>query len=239
MLGFLLMKRASLLLPLSLALALAIILSNCATVSQQSLVWQAKMGIVPDSKVTHGQLHQELKVKRDFIPRGRYGRRLRRPMKAQYITIHSTQNYSGDAYAHAKALKRGALRGGVCGYLCWHFTVQENVVIQHLPTDEQGEHADFDGPGNRTSIGIEMAEHRGNNMPQTIDRTAKLTASLMYTHGIPLSHVVPHYHWPRKGYSTPNKNCPHFLMDDGKPRGTWRWFLSRVKSHYDRIVAQG
>lgn len=232
------MKRAALILPLTLVLAMAMTLSNCASISQQALVWQAKMGIVPDSKVTHSQLHRELNVKRDFIPRGRYGRRLKRPMQARYITIHSTQNYTGDAYAHAKALKRGRLRGGVCGYLCWHFTVQDNVVIQHIPTGEQGEHADFDGPGNRYSIGIEMCEHRGNDLAKTIDRTAKLTASLMYTHNIPLQNVVPHYHWPRKGYSTPHKNCPHFLLDNGKPRGTWRWFQSRVKSHYDRIVAQ-
>ena len=32
-----------------------------------------------------------------------------------------------------------------------------------MPTNEQGEHADFDGPGNRYSIGIEMCENRGNN----------------------------------------------------------------------------
>ena len=81
-----------------------------------------------------------------------------------------------DAYAHAKALKRGALRGGVCGYLCWHFTVQDDVVIQHIPTNERGEHADFDGPGNRYSIGIEMCEHKGNDLAKTIDRTAELAA---------------------------------------------------------------
>lgn len=232
------MNRIPLLLPLVLAVAGAMLLPNCATVSNQALSWQSKMGLVPPSKVTHGKLYHELNVKRDLIPRGRYGRHIRRPMKAKFITIHSTQNYTGDAYAHAKALKRGALRGGVGGYLCWHFTVQQDVVIQHLPTDEQGQHADFDGPGNTTSIGIEMAEHRGNDLAATIDRTAKLTASLMYTHGIPLSNVVPHYHWPRAGYNPANKDCPHFLLDNGKPRGTWNWFISRVKAHHDRIVAE-
>ncbi|MEM7015389.1 MAG: N-acetylmuramoyl-L-alanine amidase, partial [Verrucomicrobiota bacterium] len=155
------MKRVALLLPLVVASLVAIGMQSCATMSQQALAWQAKMGLVPESKVTHRQLHKELNLKRDYIPRGRYGRHLRRPMTAKFITIHSTQNYSGDAFAHAKALKRGRLRGGVGGFLCWHFTVQDNVVIQHLPTNEQGEHADFDGPGNTTSIGIEMCEHRG------------------------------------------------------------------------------
>lgn len=174
-------------------------------------------------------------MRRSYIPRGRYGRRQYRPMTPSYITIHSTQNYSGDAWAHAKALNRGALRGGTIGYLCWHFTVQDDVVVQHIPTSERGEHADFDGPGNRTSIAIEMCEHRGNNQAQTIDRTAQLTASLMYYHKIPLSHVVPHYHWPREGYSPAHKDCPHFLLENGRPGATWEWFLNRVNQHYKRI----
>ncbi|MEM0969716.1 MAG: N-acetylmuramoyl-L-alanine amidase [Verrucomicrobiota bacterium] len=159
-------------------------------------------------------------------------------MDPKFITIHSTQNPTGDAFAHAKALNKGALRGGRrSGYLFWHYTVQDNVAIQHLPTNEAGEHADFDGPGNRTSIGIEMAEHRGNNLAQTIDRTAMLTAVLMKEHDIPLERVVPHYHWPREGASPPNKNCPHFLLERGKPKRTWAWFLGRVRGHHNRILA--
>ena len=43
------------------------------------------------------------------------------------------------------------------------YTVDEDRAVQHLPTNEQGEHADFSGPGNRYSIGIEMCENRGNS----------------------------------------------------------------------------
>jgi N-acetylmuramoyl-L-alanine amidase len=163
-------------------------------------------------------------------------------MTPRYITIHSTQNKSGDAFNHALALKKGALRatrrpgGNRIGFLTWHFTVQDNLAIQHLPTREQGEHADFDGVGNNYSIGIEMCEHRGNDRAQTIERTAKLAAYLMYTNGIPLSGVVPHYHWPRHGTSPLHKNCPHFLLDNGRPGRTWRWFLSRVQLHYQRLA---
>lgn len=217
--------------------AAAIFLNSCASSSSRGLSWEAQLGPVPKTPITPQQLQNYVRVKSDPIRKGSYGRRLDRPMQPRYITIHSTQNYTGDAYAHAKALKRGALRGGTCGYLCWHFTVQDDVAIQHIPTNERGEHADFDGPGNRYSIGIEMCEHSGNNQARTIDRTAQLAASLMYHHRIPLSNVVPHYHWPRKGYSTPHKNCPHFLLDDGKPGATWKWFLSRVERHYRRIQA--
>jgi len=180
-------------------------------------------------------------LKNDMVPRGRHGRKVHRSMRPQYITIHSTQNYTADAWQHSRALKNGALRspksryGNRIGYLIWHFTVDDKVAIQHMPTTEQGEHADFGGPGNRLSIGIEMCEHRGSNKRATIERTAKLTAVLMKKNGISLRNVVPHYHWPRRGKVPPNKNCPHFLLDNGRPGAKWRWFLSRVNSYYQRI----
>jgi len=58
----------------------------------------------------------------------------------------------------------------------------------------------------------------------------------MYVHRIPLGNIVPHYHWPRVGTSPLHKDCPHFLLNNGKPGATWRWFQSRVLMHYNRIV---
>ena len=202
-------------------------------------------GQLPSSggQVTPYQLYAETNMKIDLIRKGTAGRKQYRPMRPKYITIHSTQNYSAGAMKHALALKNGALRatkrkgGNRIGYLTWHFTVEDGLAVQHLPTREQGEHADFDGPGNNYSIGIEMCEHRGNNLAQTIERTAKLAAYLMYVHRIPLGNVVPHYHWPRVGSSPLHKDCPHFLLNNGKPGATWRWFQGRVQMHYSRIVA--
>jgi N-acetylmuramoyl-L-alanine amidase len=184
---------------------------------------------------------REVNLKPDMVRRGTHGRKVVRPMVPRYITIHSTQNYSADARKHALALKNGALRspktryGNRIGYMIWHFTVDDKVAIQHMPTNEQGEHADFHGPGNRMSIGIEMCEHRGSSRSATIERTAKLTAILMKRNGIPLRNVVPHYHWPRRGKNPPNKNCPHFLLDNGRPGRKWNWFLGRVNYHYRRL----
>ncbi len=198
---------------------------------------------VPTSTSVAG-LSREINLQVDMVPRGTHGRKVVRPMKPRYITIHSTQNYSADAARHSLALKRGALRspkrrgGNRIGYLIWHYTVDDRVAIQHMPVSEQGEHADFGGPGNRLSIGIEMCEQRGSNRSATIERTAKLTAKLMREQGIPLNRVVPHYHWPRRGKNPPNKNCPHFLLDNGRPGAKWRWFLGRVDYHYKRAYQQ-
>lgn len=189
------------------------------------------------------QLYREVNVKVDLIPRGRHARKYRRSMRPRYITIHSTQNYSSsaDALRHSQALKNGKLRarkrkgGNRIGYLVWHYTIDQSRAVQHLPTNEQGEHADFDGPGNRYSIGLEMCENRGNSRSATLERTAKLAAYLMHKYKIPLRKVVPHYHWPRKGLSQPHKNCPHYLLDHGRPGAKWQWFLAKVNKHYKSI----
>ena len=55
--------------------------------------------------------------------------------------------------------------------------MDDHSIYQTLPTNETGEHADYEGPGNRSSIGIEMCVNRGNNLDITIDRTAQLTAT--------------------------------------------------------------
>jgi N-acetylmuramoyl-L-alanine amidase len=226
------MKNHPLLASILPCIILAVTLVACSTTPS---------GLGAGGSVSRSELYREVNVKKMYVRRGTYSRKVVRPMRPRYITVHSTQNYTGDAYAHAKALMNGKLRaykrrgGNRIGFLTWHFTIQEDVAIQHLPTNEQGEHADFDGPGNNYSIGLEMCEHRGNSRERTLDRTAKLCASLMAEYNIPLRNVVPHYHWPRKGLSQEHKNCPHFLMDNGRPGRKWKAFLAQVNSHYKRI----
>jgi len=176
---------------------------------------------------------------KDYIPDGLHGRHRTRRMNPKYITIHSTQNYSAgaDARAHSSMLKRGALksRNNSLGYLTWHFSVDAHSIYQSLPTNEQGQHADYEGLGNRKSIGIEMCQNRGNSMEATMERTARLSAYLMKRHRIPLKNVVPHQHWRQIRYSDQrdlgHKNCPNFLMTNGKPGAKWEAFKNRIKRY--------
>ena len=175
-----------------------------------------------------------------IVPYRTYSRKYRRKMRPRYITIHSTQNraYSADARMHAIALNRGRLRSrnNSLGYLSWHYTVDESVIYQSLPDNEQGQHADYEGPGNRYSIGIEMCENRGNSRNMTLDRTARLVAYLMRKYRIPLENVVPHQHWRMVRYSDGKdlgyKNCPHFLMDsNGQPGVKWYTFKQHITKY--------
>jgi len=180
-----------------------------------------------------------VKITKLLIPKGRHGRWRTKRMNPRYITIHSTQNYSrtGDAYGHAKFLYTGALKGrkNSLGYLTWHLSVDDHSAYQSLPFNEQGQHADYEGRGNRQSIGIEMCENKGNSRSKTLRRTAKIAAGLMNKYNIPLKNVVPHQHWRRvrhaDGRDLGHKNCPHFLMTNGKPGPKWQAFLKMVKSY--------
>ncbi|MDB6155857.1 MAG: n-acetylmuramoyl-l-alanine amidase [Chthoniobacteraceae bacterium] len=179
-------------------------------------------------------------VIQELIPSGRYGRRIYRPFRPTYITIHSTDNTSrgADAHSHAVYQKSGKSKGrhNIIGYVAWHFTVDDHSTYQSLPTNERGEHADYDGPGNQTSIGIEMCVNRDGNRQATIDRTARLTAWLMRKHRIPLNHVVPHMHWRQIRHDDHKdlgyKKCPSILLDRGQLGPKWAAFISRVRSYY-------
>ena len=171
-----------------------------------------------------------------MIPAGRYARKRMAPMGPSYITVHSTYNQvrGANARAHARGLYSGnhTSTHNSLGYLAWHFTVDDGAIFQSLPCNETGEHADYNGPGNRRSIGIEMCENRDGSWSRTMDRTARFIAVLMKEYRIPLSQVVPHQHWRMIRYSDGrdlgHKNCPHLLMEGGKPGKKWADFKSKI-----------
>lgn len=174
-----------------------------------------------------------------MIPPEQFARHLGRKITPRYLTIHSTQNRHSSAGArmHAIALYHGRLKSknNAVGYLSWHYTVDAGNIYQHLPDNEEGQHADYEGPGNKKSIGIEMCENAGNSREMTLDHTARLAAYLMRKHRIPLDNIVPHQHWRMIRYSDGrdlgNKNCPHFLMDGGKPGPKWEAFKDRIRKY--------
>jgi N-acetylmuramoyl-L-alanine amidase len=172
-----------------------------------------------------------------MVPPGKYGRHIEFPLHARYITIHSTDNPNATAYQHAIGMARGRFRARTrwnrTGYLTWHFTVDDKEAIQSLPLTIQGEHADHDGPGNRTSIGIEICEFRNRTrQAKAIDRAARLTAWLMYRENIPLDHVVPHWYWPQWHFHGYRKNCPRILLQHGRPGPKWEAFLQKIAGYY-------
>jgi hypothetical protein len=78
------------------------------------------------------------------------------------------------------------------GWVTWHFTVDDREVVQHLLPTEQGDHADYGGPGDRQSIGVEICEFRNRaRQSVAIDRATHLTAALANRYDIPTARIVP------------------------------------------------
>lgn len=141
-------------------------------------------------------------VRIDFIPQIN-GNRPGYPMTPKYITIHETANRSvgADALMHAKYVKNPTTNAS------WHYTVDDKRIVQHLPTSENGWHAGDggNGPGNRSSIGIEICVNADGDYEKALQNAAWLTDKLMKEHNIPINRVVPHNHWS-------GKNCPTNLL---------------------------
>lgn len=137
-----------------------------------------------------------------------------------YITIHETGNPArgADAEAHGRYLDSAA---GERALVSWHYTVDDHAIVQHLPDSEGAYHAGDGarGPGNATSIGIEMCVNAGGDFSAVQANTATLVRLLMERHGIPLERVVQHNHWS-------GKDCPHTLRHT---EGGWDRFLSLVQ----------
>ncbi len=155
-----------------------------------------------------------MEIKQRLLPDGKPNKPSR-PMKPAYITIHNTDNTSAGATAEAHS--RFVLNGSGGAQKSWHFTVDDREVYQHLRDNEQGWHAgDGSGPGNRTSIGVEICMYRDMDQEQAWTNAAWLIVQLAKRHSIPLTKIVPHKHWT-------GKNCPSRIL----PR--WSEFVEMVQ----------
>ena len=151
-------------------------------------------------------------IVQDLIPAGRRNR----PggsNPCRYITIHETGNpaHGANARAHASYLKTTG------DSVSWHCTVDDSAVYQHLPDTETAWHATdgADGPGNCTSIGVEICVNEGGSFARAKENAASLVRLLMERWQIPVERVVQHHHWY-------NKNCPQTIRETG----TWEQLLS-------------
>ena len=134
-----------------------------------------------------------------------------------WITIHETGNPArgADGLAHAAYLDS---TDGEKDLVSWHYTVDDHAIVQHLPDGETAYHAGDgrDGPGNTTSIGIEICVNAGGDFAKAKANAAALVRLLMAEHGIPIDHVVQHNHWS-------GKDCPYTIRHTA---GAWEGFLA-------------
>ena len=155
-------------------------------------------------------------IQQNIIPAGRRNRPGGRNPDV-YITIHETGNTDAgaDAEAHGKYLAGSA---GEASLTSWHYTVDDHAIVQHLPDNETAYHAGdgAGGPGNATSIGVEICVNSDGDFARAKANAAALVRLLMAEHGIPLANVVQHNRWN-------GKNCPAAIR---ATPGAWEAFLA-------------
>lgn len=188
--------------------------------------------------MTRDEFEKLLNMETDLIPKGKTNR-TGKPLTMKFITVHNTDNTDpgADARRHGKFLRNTGYREvkGKDGkvrkqWVSWHYTVDDERVVRHLPLGEQGIHAQR---GNSQSVGIEICMNPETDPPTANLRAARLVALLMYDHKLDLSKVVPH----RKWY---DKNCPRRLMDSQQnPGKKWDDFKNIVGQEFAKIGAKG
>lgn len=124
-------------------------------------------------------------------------------VETKYIIYHDTGNHSpgANALAHAKYMvgdhnKDNRARS-------WHYTVDENSIIHHIPDNEvswQGDSYEAYAMG----IGIETCVDFGSDLYATWQRTAKLIAKLMVDHNLGFESIKQHNYFN-------DKECPQTL----------------------------
>ena len=151
----------------------------------------------------------------DYIPVGRKNR----PggtNPGDGVSIHETGNFAegADAAAHASWLKSDDAEDRRISY---HYTVDDHSIVQHLPDGETAYHAGdgADGPGNTTTIGIEICVNKDGDFERAKANAASLVRLLMAEHSFPLDKVVQHNHWS-------GKDCPKTIR---ATPGGWDAFL--------------
>lgn len=142
-----------------------------------------------------------------LVPRGAPNRPAY-PLRPAWITVHETANEQpgADARAHQRFVHSGGGPEGVS----FHFVVDDQRIVQLLPTTENGWHAGdgAQGPGNRTSIAVELCVNRDGDWSRTQEHGARLVAALCRAFGLPVERVVPHQNWS-------GKRCPRRLLEQG------------------------
>ena len=154
----------------------------------------------------------------------------------EYIVIHDTGSAAPGATARSHANWLESMTNGDAedaSWVSWHFTIDENETIQHVPLDEVAYHAGDGsttypntwsgglGGGNRNGIGIETCINYGSDYNVTMRRTAKVVAELLIDFNLGLDRVKQHYDFS-------GKNCPQTLREADR----WEEFMSLVEIEY-------
>ena len=146
-----------------------------------------------------------------------------RKESVRYLVIHYTANDGDTARGNAAYFAR---ENG--GHTSAHYFVDEKEVWQSVKEGDTAHHCgakSYRHPHcrNHNSIGIELCSRKGEGgyvfLPQTVERAAMLTRSLMERYGLGPEDVMRHY-------DVTGKNCPAPFVEQPE---AWADFQNRLQ----------
>lgn len=124
-----------------------------------------------------------------------------RAMIPEYITVHSTGNFTSTSQNERDNLNRASNTSST-GF---HIVVDDKQAIECIPLDMVAYHAGdgTNGPGNTKTIGIEICE--SGNREKTIQNAVELVVKMLKERNWGTDKLRRHYDW------TKNSGCPRIL----------------------------
>ncbi|OLF86327.1 N-acetylmuramoyl-L-alanine amidase [Bacillus paralicheniformis] len=146
-----------------------------------------------------------ISVRKNLVASSKHSLKCPYSMNAKYITFHNTANDAPAANEIAYMNRNGSSTS-------YHFAVDDKEVVQGIPTNRNAWHCgDGDGPGNRSSIGVEVCYSKsGGAKYKAAEKLAiKFIAQLLKERGWGVDRVKKHQDWS-------GKYCPHRVLDEGR-----------------------
>jgi hypothetical protein len=176
--------------------------------------WCRKLG----SAIVLEEGETKMTYKVDHIPLNTpANRRPGKKMTPTTITIHNTANATSTA-ANERTYLTNTNNKNTASF---HIVIDQLGAIECVPLNEVAWHAGdgSTGPGNTTSIGIELCE--SGDYWQTYTNAVDLVASMLLERGWGVDRLRRHYDWS-------GKICPRLMYDGGTWAG-WKQFKQDVQ----------
>ena len=173
--------------------------------------WLEKFGV---SFVSDIVTKDEYKYKAPFI------------MDPEFTVTHNSGTPSNPS---AQALNT-SMRNDETTQKSWHFSVDENTIVQGLPLNRNGWHAGDgrDGDGNRKGIAVEICRDMSDDTDAEFSlaerNAAILIADIMYQRGWTKETICKHQDFA-------DKYCPHKTLDKG-----WDRYVDMVLEYLDQLM---
>jgi peptidoglycan hydrolase-like protein with peptidoglycan-binding domain len=160
-------------------------------------------------------------VKQNLVAKSKYGIKAPFPMEAEYITFHNTAN---DATAEGEI----KYMIGNNSEVSYHFAVDEDSVVQGVPTNRSAWHCGDgrNGTGNRKSIGVEVCYSKsgGEKYKKAEALAIKFIAQLLHERKWGVDRVKPHKVWS-------GKYCPHRVFDQNR----WNAVIAEIQAELNAL----